>query len=324
MSVSYLYLILIFAQYNCFKIILKVIYYATLVSLLLTYMSDLDRFEIFTYVAQTCSLSQAAKHLSLTKASLSKQIKKLEAYLGVDLFLRAGQRLHLTDQGEILMQQCLRLKKELEDTRAVCKDFHAIPQGILYIVSLDYFAKKLIYPHLNEFMQKYPELEIIIDISERVPNFEQEQVDIAVGFSLIAPDNVIQRKLTTTRHVMCASPSYLKKHGKPETLQDLRQHTYIGHYARSEVCSTHLNNGHEIKIKPSLVLNNVTGMIECVKAGLGIVQLPYYVLEELLTSGDLIEVLSSYQAVNAPVYYFYPKFRYTQPKVRCFIDFFLS
>lgn len=297
--------------------------YATIVSLWLTSMSDLDRFEIFTYVAQICSLSQVAKHLSLTKASLSKQIKKLEADLGVDLFLRTGQRLHLTDQGEILLQQCLRLKKELEDTRAVCKSFHAVPQGTLYVVALDYFAKKLIYPRLYEFMQKYPELELMIDISERVPNFEQEQVDIAVGFSLIAPDNVIQCSLTTTRHVMCAAPSYLNKHGKPETLHDLRQHTYIGHHARSEICNTHLRRGYEIKIKPSLVLNNVAGMIECARAGLGIVQLPYYVLEELLTSGELIEVLPSYQAVNAPVYYFYPKFRYTQPKVRCFIDFFL-
>ncbi|MCW5584321.1 MAG: LysR family transcriptional regulator [Gammaproteobacteria bacterium] len=287
-------------------------------------MPDLDRFEIFSYVAQTCSLSQTAKLLGLSKASISKQIKKLEVDLGVDLFLRNGQRLHLTDQGEILLQQCLRLKKELDDTRAICKDFHAVPKGILYIVALDYFAKKLIYPRLDGFMRKYPQLEIIIDISERVPDFEHEQADIAVGFSLVAPNNIIQRSLTTTRHVMCASPTYLKKHGEPETLNDLREHRYIGHYARNEICNTHLKSGYEIKIKPALVLNNVTGMIECAKAGLGIVQLPHYVLEELLKSGELIEVLSSYQAINAPVYYFYPKFRYTQPKVRCFIDYFLS
>lgn len=287
-------------------------------------MPDLDRFEIFTYVAQTCSLSQTTKHLQLTKASLSKQIKKLETDLGVDLFLRIGQRLHLTEQGEILLQQCMRLKKELDDTRAICKDFHAIPKGILHVVALDYFAKKLIYPRLDEFMKKYPELEMIIDISERIPNFEHEQVDIAVGFSLIAPNNIVQRSITTTRHVMCASPTYLKKHAEPKTLNDLKKHRYIGHFARNEICSSHLKSGYEIKIKPTLVLNNVSGMIECAKAGLGIVQLPHYVLEELLKSGELIEVLSFYQAVNAPVYYFYPKFRYTQPKVRCFIDYFLS
>ena len=287
-------------------------------------MSDLDRFELFAHVAQTKNLTQSAKQLQLTKASLSKQIKKLETDLRVDLFSRAGQRLHLTHQGEILLQQCLRLKKELEDTRAVCEDFHAIPKGMLHVVALDFFAKKLIYPRLHEFMKKYPELEIILDISERIPDFEREQVDIAVGFSLIAPDNVIQRSLTNTRHVMCASPAYLRKHDKPNALKDLLQHCYIGHRARNEVCSTHLKPGHEIMIKPSLVINSVVGMIECAKSGLGIVQLPYYLLDELLESGELVEVLSAYQAVDAPVYYFYPKFRHTQPKVRCFIDFFLQ
>ena len=116
-------------------------------------MSDIDRFEIFTHVAQTCNLSQTAKRLQLTKAAISKQIKKLEMDLGVDLFLRAHRRLHLTDQGEILLQQCLRLKKELEDTRAVCANFHALPKGTLHVVALDFFAKKLIYPRLHKFVE---------------------------------------------------------------------------------------------------------------------------------------------------------------------------
>ncbi len=195
-------------------------------------MSDLDRFEIFTYVAQTCSLSQTAKYLDLTKASISKQIKKLETDLGIDLFLRNNQRLHLTDQGEMLLQQCLRLKKELDDTRTICNDFHATPKGILHIVALDYFAKKLIYPNLNEFIKKYHHLEIMIDISERIPDFEREQVDIAVGFSLIAPDNIVQRQLTTTRHVMCASPAYLQKHGEPNTLNDLKGFVKTGYFSK--------------------------------------------------------------------------------------------
>lgn len=291
--------------------------------LLVDNMSDLDRFELFTSVAQTGSLTLSAKQLQLTKASLSKQIKKLEADLHVDLFSRTGQRLRLTDQGEVLLQQCLRLKKELEDTRAVCEDFHAIPKGTLHIVVLDFFAKKIIYPRLNQFMEKFPELEIFIDTSERIPDFETEQVDLAVGFSLEAPDNVLQRSMATTRYVMCSSPEYFKKHGKPETLNDLLQHFYIGHSARKEVRNTHLKPGYEIKIKPSLILNNVAGMIACAKNGLGIVQLPLYLVEDFLESGELVEVLSSYQAINAPVFYFYPKFRHPQPKVRCFIDFFL-
>jgi DNA-binding transcriptional LysR family regulator len=287
-------------------------------------MTDLDRFVLFTHVAQANSLSQAAKQLQISKAALSKQIKKLEIELHVDLFSRNGQRLHLTDQGITLLQQCLRLKKELDDTHAVCEDFHAVPKGMLHVVALDFFAQKLIYPRLQKFLKKYPQLEITIDISERIPDFEREQVDIALGYSLIAPDHVIQRSMTTTRHIMCASPAYLKKHGTPKTLEDLLQHHYIGHSARHEICSTHLKPGYEIKIKPTLKLNSVFGMIECAKQDLGIVQLPLYLLEESLREGTLVEILAPYQARDAQVYYFYPKFRHTQPKVRCFVEFFLK
>lgn len=287
-------------------------------------MSDLDRFELFTYVAQISNITQTADKLQLTKAAVSKQIKKLETELGVDLFSRAGQRLRLTEQGEALLKQCLRLKIELDNTRSLCDDFYAVPKGKLHIVALDYFAQKLIYPRLNKFAQKYPKLNIFIDISERIPDFEHEEADLAVGFYLVAPENLIQRRMADTRYVMCASRDYLKKYGKPKTLDDLHHHRYIGHRARDEVCTTHLKPGHEIKLKPTLVLNNVVGMIECTKQGLGIVQLPYYVLEKTLKSGELIEVLTEYQATNTPVYYFYPKFRHTQPKVRCFIDYFLA
>ena len=221
-------------------------------------MSDLNRFELFTHVAQTGNLTQSAKLLQLTKAALSKQIRKLEADLHFDLFSRTGQRLHLTDQGEVLLQQCLRLKQEIENTRAMCEDFHTEPRGLLYIVALDFFAQKIIYPRLNKFIQKYPKLEILIDASEHIPDFEREQADIALGFSLSAPDNVIQRRMATTRYVMCASPEYFKKYGEPKTLDELLQHRYIGHKAREEVRSTHLKPGFEIKLKPVLVVNNAT------------------------------------------------------------------
>lgn len=289
-------------------------------------MSDLNRFVLFTYVAQISSITQAAIQLNLTKAALSKQIKKLEAELGVNLFVRTGQRLCLTEHGEILLQQSLRLKCELENTQTICQSFHKKPKGTLYIVALDFFAKKIIYPRLNQFMQTYPGLDITIDTSERIPDFKKENADLALGFSLDVSnaDGVIQKSMAITRHVMCASPHYLQKHGIPTQLNDLLKHRYIGHQSRDEISSDHLIKNQSLKLKPNLILSNVNSMIECAKNGLGIVQLPYYLVATYLQLGELVEVLASYQATNANVYYFYPKFRHTQPKVRCFIDFFLK
>lgn len=286
-------------------------------------MSDLDRFELFTYVAQYGSLTQAALALGMSKTALSKQIKQLETHLKVDLFSRKTYRLQLTEQGKILLTQCLRLKKELDDARAICQQMIDEPEGTLKIVAFEYFAQRLIFPKLSNFLRKYPKLEVNLLISERIPNFEQEQVDLAIGFSLPAGDEIVRSRMITTRYVLCAAPAYFKKHGKPKNTSSLSQHYYIGHSSRSPDRSIHLKAPHELILKPNLLLNNVAGMIECAKQGIGIIQLPLYLLDTALQKGELVEVLKSHQADHVHVYYYYPRYRYVQPKVRKFIDFFL-
>jgi DNA-binding transcriptional LysR family regulator len=286
-------------------------------------MSDLDRFELFIHVAQQGSLTQAAALIGMTKASLSKQIKYLETELKVDLFTRDTYRLQLTEQGKVLLTQCLRLKKELDDTRSICQRLIDEPEGILRIVAFEYFAKKLIFPKLNNFLNKYPKLELIIDTSERIPDFQQEQVDVAVGFSLPAPLDVVQKSMMITRYVLCGTPAYFKKRGIPKNLHELNEHYYIGHSSRPVDATINLKPPHTIQLKPNLLLNSVSFMIECAKQNVGIIQLPLYMVDELLKKGNLVEVLKEYQAINRNVYYYYPKFRYIQPKIRKFIDFFL-
>ncbi|HVV69251.1 MAG TPA: LysR substrate-binding domain-containing protein [Gammaproteobacteria bacterium] len=286
-------------------------------------MSDLHRFELFIYVAQATSLTAAADALGITKASLSKQIKRLESDYQVDLFARQGQRLHLTEQGRLLLSQCLRLKKELEDTRAICRQFNEEPEGDLHVVVFDFFARQLIYPKIKSFLETYPKIKLVIDTHERMPDFNREQVDLAVGFSLTAPAEIIQRRMASTRYVLCASKQYFAENGMPHTLEDLSRHHYIEHKVRSAQ-PLKLNAGYKIILQPYLLLNSVSAMIECAKEGLGLVQLPLYLLEKILAQGELIEVLAEYQATGASVYYYYPKYRYVQAKVRKFIDFFLE
>jgi len=287
-------------------------------------MSDLDRFELFVAVAQAESLTQAAIALGMTKASLSKQIKSLETDFKIDLFSRHKQRLALTQQGKILLTQCLRLTKELEGARSICQQFIEEPEGNLRIVAIEHFANQLIFPKLKLFLQRYPKLRLSIDTRERMPDFEREQVDIAVGFSVPAPADIVRKSITTTRYVLCASPQYFAENGKPQQLQDIKKHNYIAHSIRSEEKTITLKPGYSLSIQPYLSLNSMASMIECAKQGLGLIQLPLYFLKDYLDKGELLEVLTKYQATNAPVYYLYPKYRYIQSKVRKFIDFFLE
>ncbi len=287
-------------------------------------MSDLDRFELFTYVAQYGSLTQAALALGMSKTALSKQIKQLEANLKMDLFSRQSYRLQLTESGKVLLAQCLRLKKELDEARAICQQMMYEPEGTLKVVVFEYFAQRLIYPKLANFLRKYPKLEINLLVSESIPNFEQEQVDLAIGFSLPAGDEIVRSNIMNTRYVLCGAPAYFKKYGVPKDLNSLAQHHYIGHSSRSADRTIHLKPPHKLILKPKLLLNNVAGMIECAQQGIGIIQLPHYLLDSSLQKGELVEVLKNYQADRIPVYYYYPRYRYIQPKVRKFIDFFLQ
>lgn len=287
-------------------------------------MSDLDRFELFVQVAQAKSLSHAAISLGMTKASLSKQIKQLETEVKVDLFSRQGRQLKLTDQGRLLLAQCLRLKKELDNTRSLCQQLLDEPEGSLRIVAFEFFAKKLIFPHLKSFMKLHPKIQLFIDTSERIPDFEGEQVDLAVGFSLPAPLDIVQKRIATTRYILCGSPEYFAKHGKPRQLKELESHYYIRHSGRPDEQAIKLKTGHQVFLRHYLTLNSVTSMIECAKQGIGLIQLPLYLLETALANGELVEILNAYQATNAHVYYYYPRYRHVQPKVRKFIDFFLN
>ncbi len=287
-------------------------------------MSDLDRFELFTAVAQAESLTQAANALGMTKASLSKQIKCLESDFKVDLFSRHKQRLTLTEQGKILLSQCLRLTKELDDTRSICQQFNEEPEGSLRIVAIEHFANQLIFPKLKLFLQHYPKLRIYIDTRERMPDFEREQIDIAIGFSVPAPSEIVRKSISVTRYVLCGSPQYFAEKGKPRNLKDLMKHNYLAHNIRAEERTIALKPGYSLAIKPYMLFNSMSSLIACAKEGLGLIQLPMYFAENYLKRGELTEVLTKYQATNAHVYYLYPKYRYIQSKVRRFIDFFLT
>lgn len=289
-------------------------------------MSDLDRFELFSLVAELGTITLAADKLGIAKASLSKQIQRLELDLNLNLFMRHKQRLHLTEEGKMLLSQCKRLCRELENTRNLCQEFHNEPTGTLHVVVFSYFSKHLIYPKLKAFLHQYPKLQLIIDSTEKIPNFEKEQIDIAVGFSLPVPNpgEVIQKRMMKTKYILCASPEYFKLHGTPQTLKDLYHHQYISHTERTGNYILKLKPEYSLQLKPYLLVNSVTAMIECAINDLGLIQLPLYVLKEYLDQGELIEVLPEYQLSDCNVYYHYPVFAHPQPKLQRFIEFFLK
>lgn len=286
---------------------------------------SLQHFETFLAVAQTQSFTAAAKQLGTTKAAVSQKIRALESSLKLPLFIRSTRKVSLTDEGELLLAQCKRLQTELESARSLVSGFHDTPTGTLRVSCNPYFTESHLMPILRKYREQFPNVTIDILIEERMPDMQQENIDIVFGINWQAPDDVIARKIAKTRYVLCASPDYLKKFGTPKTLQDLSAHQYIPHGGRSpENLVVNFNKAKLPKINSTLTVNNAHIMKTCALNGWGIVQLHDYMVKEDIERGELIELLKDQLETNTPLYIYYQKHRFVQPKIRQFVNLILA
>ncbi|MDC0535146.1 LysR family transcriptional regulator [Francisellaceae bacterium] len=287
---------------------------------------NLSHFETFMVVAEKQSFSLAAQELYLTKAAISNAIKTLEAELKIPLFIRTTRQVSLTEEGEILYRQCEKLKEELNITRNIISHFHDKPQGKLRINCNSQLTETYLLPVLNKYMSLFPDVKIEVLIEERMPDFKNENIDIAVGVNWPAPNDIIARKIGTTRYILCASPAYINEYGIPTTLSQLTQHKFIFHTGRDKnnpIVSLKEEN-KQIKVNSSLSANNIAFMKKCVLSGYGITQFHDYVISNELQTGALIEILSKFLKPSEPLFLYYQKNRYVQHKVRQLVNLFME
>jgi DNA-binding transcriptional LysR family regulator len=283
---------------------------------------SLGRIEIFVKVVELGSFSEAARSQKISTAAVSKQIALLESEAKIKLLDRTTRRVRLTEGGQAYFQQCKKVLSEYQIAQSLLSHLSQEPAGDLFVVSARYFGEAWIVPFLREFQELYPKILLDLELAERMPDLEKENVDLIFGMSMAGPLNSIQKKLTSTRYVLCASPDYLKQFGVPRRISDLKNHRYITHRMRKPDSKVTFKNKLEIHIDPVLRLNDTGTMLECALQGMGIVKLHDYVVQNALDQGSLIEILPGSLESQIPVYLYYREGRYLQPKVRHFIDFF--
>lgn len=287
-------------------------------------VSKLEQIHAFMSVVEENGFSNAAKKHRISPGAMTRQIQQLESSLRVELLKRSTRKVQLTELGEQYYQVCKKMMGDFLEAESLISGANKEPSGFIKIVSNRYFGIRHLIPALSEFMTKYPKLKIECELAERFPDFSQEKIDILFGVSIDGPDDLVRKRVGMTRYVLCASAQYLKKRGEPKTPSDLVHHDYITHTIRSPSDIVHFKNNQEIKVKPTLYLNDTFAMRECAIKGMGIVRLHDYILKEALESGQLVEILKNFKTPPQPVYLYYQKQRYLHSKIRCFIDFFSS
>lgn len=284
-------------------------------------MSKFNQIYAFIAVIEANSFAKAARNLNISTAAVSKQINSLEKTLGIELLHRTTRRLELTEAGKLYFDHCKKLLIEIEEAERLISTMRSEPIGILNVVCGRYFADRFIFPYLKNFIQKYPQVELNIELAERIPDILNEKIDLVVGYSLSGPPASIQRKIASTSYVICASPNYLKKFGTPMKPSDLTQHHYLAHSMRKPDNLLSFTDGSQVYVNTVLKINDSKALAQCALEGLGIVKLHDYMVAEYLENGSLVEVLRAFKEPEIPIYLYYQESKHLQPKIKHFVDF---
>jgi DNA-binding transcriptional LysR family regulator len=284
-------------------------------------MDKLKAMSTFKIIMEEGSFVGAARKLGVTKAAVSKQIIELESHFKAQLMHRTTRSIQFTDAGKLFYESVKKILQNITEAESIFFENKYEPEGILRITSHRNFGEKYIINHLKEFMDRYPKLKIDIELADRFPDLEKENIDILCGVAHEGPDHLVRKKIVDVQHVLCASPDYLSRFGIPKTPEELKFHRYITHSFRDPNDIILFNNGKEILLDHTLRLNDSQSMLKCALQGLGFIKILDYFVEQALKEGSLVEILKKYKEKKKGMYIFYQYQKFTPLKIRLFLDF---
>ncbi|MCH7336016.1 LysR family transcriptional regulator [Acinetobacter sp. NIPH 2699] len=290
----------------------------------------LSSVELFCLVAERKSFSQAAMVAGLTPAAVSRSIARLEQRLNTQLFIRSTRQVRLTDSGEVYFQQCRQALNQIIDAEQLLKNQHQQLSGKIRISVPTPYGHYRILPLLPLFMQRYPEIQIDIQLTNTNIDFINHGFDLAIRGRHLKDSNLIARTLEQAELVVVASPEYLESKIPPNTIQALDQHECI----QFILPSTGKNVPWLFKVDDRIIEYATTGKIQCLddilgtvtlaKQGAGLLQTYRFIVEQELQNGQLVELLSPFAGTARPFSLLYPSQKYASTHIRTFIDFLMA
>ena len=292
-------------------------------------MDKLYAAQIFVAVVEYGSFSAAARTLNMTPSNVSRQIKKLEFELGAQLFHRTTRNISLTEAGELFYHSTARAITEIDHARVAVSNLANAPSGDLHLTAPMDLANALIAPHMSEFLDKYPDIRIRVTMASEVLDLVEERIDLAIRMRHMEDSSLIARKLLSSRSLLYASPSYIARHGEPETPDALKDHHCLSFQIGPGQKPWEFEVGDDtvcMPIKGPVHTNSLSFLKSIAMTGTGIVMLPNWMLSEEVEKGTIVQILKDYKMTpsQTPINIVYPQNRILPPKVRVFIDFLTS
>ena len=260
-----------------------------------------------TVLSQQGSYTAAAARLGVSKAAMSQHIAELERAAGVELVRRTTRSVQLTQAGQRLVDETRTPFEQIAQSFASVRDLAGAPRGLLRITAPVALARQQLVPRLAEFLRLYPEVRLELDMSDRLSSMGTEGFDLAIRHTAAPPDTHVAWNLCSTRSVLVATRSYLRKRGIPTAPADLVTHNCL-HYRRGhdapawtfEPLTAQQDAARvTVPVSGSLSANNSEALRDAALAGLGIALLPDFTAQASLRQGKLVQVLPEWKSVGA-------------------------
>jgi DNA-binding transcriptional LysR family regulator len=279
--------------------------------------------KVFVRIYERSSFTQAADDLNLPRATLTHTLNQFEAWLGTRLLERSTRKVRPTLDGEAYYQRCVQLLAELEEAELAFRS--VAPKGRLRVDLHGTLGKHFVIPALPQFMVRYPDIELSISEADRHVDLISEGVDCVLRAGTLGDSTLIGKRVANLRQITCASPAYLRQHGEPTNLDDLKNHRAVNYVSRTtaKLFPFQFMVGGELRevaIEGAVSVFGAQIYAASAIAGLGLIQCPYYRMEAQIAQGLVKEILTDTPPPPMPVSVLYPHNRHMSPRVRVFVD----
>ena len=287
-------------------------------------MDRLAQMEAFICVVDQGGFTDASRKLMISKSAVSKHVSALEARLGARLLNRTTRRVSPTEIGLAYYDKAVRVLSEAHEADAMVGSMQSEPRGELRLSAPMGFGLSHVSGLVADFLLEYPDVTVQMTLDDRFVELVSEGFDLAIRIGELPDSSLRARKLGQGMGLLVASPSYLKKHGTPKTIDDLSDHELL-HYsnlASGNFWKLQTRTGQERQVRAGgkLTANNGEALLKAVEAGLGISQVPSFILRDSIKMGRTVQVLPDLPTRPLTSYAVYPPGRFPQPKVRAFIE----
>ena len=271
------------------------------------------------------SISAASRSSGQTPSAVSKQIGALEDHVGHRLLRRTRAGVSVTDEGRLFYEKCRAVADKFYEAQDYISSFDDAPKGILRVASSVAFGKSQLITALPFFLDKYPQMKLSLELTDRQIDLDNDSFDVAINFAeqRINP-NVVVRRIMRNERILCASPDFIARHGSPATFADLTQYNCLrttNGLGRNAWHAELDGVSHNVEATGNFEGNSADAVLIAALSGLGIARLSTYLVADKIASGALIRLFPAYTQSHADVAVTYAQKRNLSPNIRAFVDF---